>query len=356
MKILVTGGAGFIGSAVIRHLIANTSHSVINLDKLSYAGNLKSLANVSSDSRYTFAKLDICDAETLAAAVDFYQPSAIMHLAAESHVDRSIDSPDEFVNTNIFGTYTLLEVSRRYYANMSQAGRDEFRFLHVSSDEVYGDLGQSLDVADENHRYAPSSPYAASKASADHLVRAWGRTYGMPIIISNCSNNFGPYQFPEKFVPHMIINALKGNILPIYGDGLHVRDWLYVEDHARALVKIVNEGKIRETYNVSGLNHKRNIDLVTCLCELLEKLAPNKPPGVSRYQDLIKNVTDRPGHDVRYGLDSRKIERELDWKPELTLLSGLIATIKWYLENKSWWENLLSETYRLQRLGSVDGS
>lgn len=352
MRLLVTGGAGFIGSAVIRHLIKNTDHVVANIDKLTYAGNLDSVVTVSSSDRYRFYQVDICDRAGLDKVFAEFQPDAVMHLAAESHVDRSIDGPAAFIETNIVGTYTLLEAARSYWQGLPVERKTAFRFHHISTDEVYGDLHGTDDLFTETTPYAPSSPYSASKASSDHLVRAWQRTYGLPTLVTNCSNNYGPYHFPEKLIPHMILNALAGKPLPVYGDGNQIRDWLYVEDHARALVKVVTEGEVGETYNIGGHNEKRNIEVVRTLCSLLEELAADqKPAGVARYEDLITFVKDRPGHDVRYAIDASKIERELGWKPEETFETGLRKTVAWYLNNREWWQRVLNGDYQLGRLG-----
>ena len=351
MKILVTGGAGFIGSAVVRHLLQNTPHQVVNLDKLTYAGNLQSLPGANENPAYRFEQVDICDAEGVARVLAEHRPDAVMHLAAESHVDRSIDGPAAFIQTNIVGTYTLLEACRQYWLGLCEEARSRFRFHHISTDEVYGDLEGTTELFTEQTPYSPSSPYSASKASSDHLVRAWQRTYGLPVLITNCSNNYGPYHFPEKLIPHMILNALAGKPLPVYGDGAQIRDWLYVEDHARALVEVLTRGQPGATYNIGGHNEKRNLQVVETLCTLLDELVTEKPAGISRFAELITFVQDRPGHDRRYAIDAGKIERELGWRPEETFESGLRKTVQWYLDNRSWWQNVLSGTYQLNRLG-----
>ncbi|VEB26989.1 dTDP-glucose 4,6-dehydratase [Actinobacillus lignieresii] len=351
-KILVTGGAGFIGSAVVRHIINNTQDSVINVDKLTYAGNLESLQMVENHSRYVFEQVDVCNRVELDRVFTQHQPDAVMHLAAESHVDRSIDGPAAFIETNIVGTYTLLEAARTYWNSLDANKKLMFRFHHISTDEVYGDLGGTDDLFTETTPYSPSSPYSASKASSDHLVRAWLRTYGLPTIVTNCSNNYGPFHFPEKLIPLMILNALDGKLLPVYGNGQQIRDWLFVEDHARALYKVVTEGKVGETYNIGGYNEKANIDVVRTICSLLEELVPNKPAGVHKYEDLITYVTDRPGHDVRYAIDATKIGRELGWKPQETFETGIRKTVEWYLNNTEWWSRVLDGSYNRERLGS----
>jgi dTDP-glucose 4,6-dehydratase len=336
VRILVTGGAGFIGSAVVRHIINSTPHSVLNIDKLTYAGNLASLAEVAHSERYRFQQADICDRETLDRAFADYCPDAVMHLAAESHVDRSIDGPAAFVHTNVVGTYTLLEACRGYWSLLDEPSRTSFRFHHISTDEVFGDLEDSGALFHEETPYAPSSPYSASKASSDHFARAWGRTYGLPVVITNCSNNYGPFHFPEKLIPLIIINALQGKPLPVYGNGQQIRDWLYVEDHARALLTVVQEGAVGETYNIGGHNERTNLSVVYAICDCLDELLND---GMVR-RELIEFVSDRPGHDVRYAIDASKIERELSWVPEETFESGLRKTIAWYLDNRSWWEPL----------------
>lgn len=350
MKILVTGGAGFIGSAVIRLIIEHSEHQVLNFDKLTYAGNLESLQTIESSSRYEFVQADICDAAAVASAFEQFQPDVIMHLAAESHVDRSIDGPAAFIESNVIGTYTLLEAARQYWADLPAARQAAFRFHHISTDEVYGSLGPS-GLFREDSRYEPNSPYSASKASSDHLVRAWQATFGLPTLITNCSNNYGPYHFPEKLIPLTILNALAGKPLPVYGDGKQIRDWLYVEDHARALLQVACTGKAGETYNIGGHNEKQNIDVVHAICTALEKLVPHKPDGVQQYTDLITFVADRPGHDVRYAIDAGKIEHELGWAPVETFETGLEKTVRWYLDNEAWWKRVQDGSYQGERLG-----
>jgi dTDP-glucose 4,6-dehydratase len=350
VKVLITGGAGFIGSATIRHLIRDSAARVVNVDALTYAGNLESLADAARSERYSFEKGDICDKKRMTQILRVHQPDAIMHLAAESHVDRSIDGPEAFFQTNVVGTGRLLQVATEYWNALPAERRAAFRFLHVSTDEVFGDLEANGAPFSETSAYAPSSPYAATKAAADHLVRAWSRTYKLPVLITNCSNNYGPYQFPEKLIPHMILNALAGKPLPIYGDGRQIRDWLFVEDHARALWTVLTRGQIGETYNIGGRNEQRNIDVVRAICALLQRHAP--PTPARRYEDLINFVTDRPGHDARYAIDTRKIEDQLGWKASETFETGLRKTISWYLENRAWWQRVLDGSYRLVRIGT----
>lgn len=375
MKLLVTGGAGFIGSAVIRHIIEHTQDSVVNVDKLTYAGNLESLLSVSDNARYCFAHVDICDRAALDQVFAEHQPDAVMHLAAESHVDRSIDGPAEFIQTNIVGTYQLLEAARAYWNTLDSQRKQAFRFHHISTDEVYGDLPHPSDAAvtaehatesaglplfTEDTAYAPSSPYSASKASSDHLVRAWQRTYGLPVLVTNCSNNYGPYHFPEKLIPLVILNALEGKALPIYGNGDQIRDWLYVEDHARALYTVVCQGQIGETYNIGGHNEKQNIDVVRSICTLLDELAPAAArhltaadgSPLTSYSDLLTHVADRPGHDRRYAIDASKIQQQLNWVPAETFESGLRKTVQWYLDNQAWCQRVQDGSYQRERLGA----
>lgn len=380
LKILVTGGAGFIGSAVVRHLINDMDHSVVNVDKLTYAGNLESLKAIQNNERYAFEQVDICDADELKRVFKQQQPDIVMHLAAESHVDRSIDGPGEFIQTNIVGTYTLLEQARIYWISLPAGKKENFRFHHISTDEVYGDLphpednvecsmmndeltahnstlniqNSTLPLFTETTAYAPSSPYSASKAGSDHLVRAWQRTYGLPTLVTNCSNNYGPYHFPEKLIPLVILNALEGKPLPIYGKGNQIRDWLYVEDHARALVLVATQGKIGETYNIGGHNEKQNIEVVDKICEILDELAPiqNSTLNIDHYKDLKVFVTDRPGHDMRYAIDASKIQRELGWTPQETFESGIRKTIQWYLDNLEWCQRVQDGSYQRERLGA----
>ena len=331
MKILITGGAGFIGSAVVRHIITHTHDSVVNVDKLTYAGNLANVASVAHSSRYAFEQVDIINRSELDRVFAQHQPDAVMHLAAESHVDNSIHSAGEFIQTNIVGTFTLLEATRHYWQQKQPAQRAAFRFHHISTDEVYGDLPDTAALFTETTPYAPSSPYSASKASSDHLVRAWHRTYGLPTIITNCSNNYGSHQFPEKLIPLTILNALSGKPIPIYGNGLQVRDWLFVDDHARALHQVITQGKVGESYNIGGNSEQTNLAVVQTICALLEQLAPNKPQGVAHYADLITHVADRAGHDVRYAIDTQKIQRELGWQAQETFATGIRKTVEWYL-------------------------
>lgn len=349
MKILVTGGAGFIGSAVIRHIIQNTNNQVLNVDKLTYAGNLESLKEIEQHSNYQFKKIDICDTEQIIAAIEDFQPDAIMHLAAESHVDRSIDGPAAFIQTNIVGTYSLLEVARKYWMSLEAEAQQNFRFHHISTDEVYGDLEGTTNLFTETTSYAPSSPYSASKASSDHLVRAWHRTYGLPVIVTNCSNNYGPYHFPEKLIPLVILNALDAKPLPVYGNGQQIRDWLFVEDHARALYKVVTEGVVGETYNIGGHNEKQNIEVVKIICKILDELKPRA--NGQAHESLITFVKDRPGHDLRYAIDATKIQHELGWMPTETFETGIRKTVEWYLNNLDWCRRVQDGSYQRERLG-----
>ena len=350
-KILITGGAGFIGSAVIRHIIDDTDCSVINLDKLTYAGNLESLSSVESNARYVFEQVDICDEKELQRVFNQHKPDIVMHLAAETHVDRSIDSPGEFIQTNIIGTYTLLRVARAYWLGLGVDEKEYFKFHHVSTDEVYGDLGDSNELFTEETPYAPSSPYSAAKASSDHLVRAWNRTFKLPAVITNCSNNYGPYQFPEKLIPLIILNALEGKGLPIYGNGSQIRDWLYVDDHARALLQVAFFGRVGETYNIGGHNQLKNIDVVKLVCRILDDLVPSKIDKVDKYEQLITFTTDRAGHDLKYAIDAGKISNELNWTPDETFESGIRKTVEWYLKNEMWCGHVKDGSYRGERLG-----
>lgn len=355
MKFIITGGAGFVASAVIRHLINNTAHSVVNVDKLTYAGNLENLASVSGNARYAFEQVDICSTNEIKRVFQQHQPDVVMHLAAESHVDRSINSPGEFMQTNIIGTYTMLEHARTYWQSLSESQKATFRFHHISTDEVYGDLPHpdthegELPLFTETTAYNPSSPYSSSKASSDHLVRAWHRTYGLPTVITNCSNNYGPYHFPEKLIPLMILNALDGKPLPVYGKGNQIRDWLYVEDHARALVKVATEGRVGDTYNIGGHNEKQNIEVVITICDILDELVPNN----NSYKELITYVEDRSGHDTRYAIDSTKIKKDLGWVPKETFESGIRKTIQWYLNNQEWCQRVQDDSHQREFLGST---
>ncbi|WP_176329859.1 dTDP-glucose 4,6-dehydratase [Thioflexithrix psekupsensis] len=350
LRIIVTGGAGFIGSAVIRYLIEHTDAQVCNVDKLTYAGNLDSLLTVSNSPRYHFAQHDIGDVEAMRHVMADFRPNAIMHLAAESHVDRSIDGPKPFIDTNIVGTYHLLEVTRAYWNSLEATQQAQFRFHHISTDEVYGSLGET-GLFTETTAYQPNSPYSASKAASDHLVRAWHHTFKLPVVTTNCSNNYGPYQFPEKLIPLMILNGLAGKPLPIYGRGENIRDWLFVDDHARALYCVLTQGQLGETYNIGGHNEKTNLQVVHALCDILDELLPNSPHRPHR--QLIHYVTDRPGHDLRYAIDASKIQRELGWKPQETFETGLRKTVQWYLTHQEWWQRIQNGSYQGQRLGML---
>ena len=349
--ILVTGGAGFIGSELVRYLVSSTSHKVINVDKLTYSGNLQSLESIDNSKRYHFEQIDICDEIEFQRVLIENEPDIIIHLAAESHVDRSIDGPKDFIQTNIVGTYNILEQSKKYWQSLKGEKKVYFRFLHVSTDEVYGDLDGTDDYFSEKTSYNPSSPYSASKASSDHLVRAWHRTYNLPVLITNCSNNYGPYQFPEKLIPHIILNAISAKELPVYGDGKQIRDWLFVNDHVRALMTVALDGAIGETYNIGGNNEIQNIDVVKRICEILDELVPDKLNGLSSFVELITYVQDRPGHDVRYAIDASKIKNDLGWEPKEDFFSGIKKTVQWYLDNLSWSENIQDGTYKLERIG-----
>ncbi|MEM7364928.1 MAG: dTDP-glucose 4,6-dehydratase [Pseudomonadota bacterium] len=352
MNILVTGGAGFIGSAVIRHIINDTEDHVLNLDKLTYAGNLANLSSIESNERYRFVEADICDRDLVTQCFAEFQPDVVMHLAAETHVDRSIDSPGDFIQTNVMGTYNLLVSALDYFNHQNDTPRNDFRFHHISTDEVYGSLGPK-GLFTEETPYDPNSPYSASKASSDHLVRAWRTTFGLPTLVTNCSNNYGPFHFPEKLIPLMILNALEGKPLPVYGDGLQVRDWLHVEDHARALYLVATQGVPGETYNIGGHNEMKNIDVVRTICQVLESKHVERPDTVNRFEDLITFVEDRPGHDVRYAIDAGKIQRELGWKPLETFETGITKTVEWYLDNRQWCEDVQSRNYQRERLGTI---
>jgi len=353
MNFLITGGAGFIGSAVIRHIIKNTDYNVVNIDKLTYAGNLESLISVENDTRYTFEQVDICDKNEIKRVFNEHNPDVVMHLAAESHVDRSIDDPDEFIKTNIFGTYVLLEEARDYWSSLKKGKKKGFKFHHVSTDEVYGDLESADDLFTEETPYAPSSPYSATKASSDHMVRAWQRTFGLPTLITNCSNNYGPYQFPEKLIPLVILNAIEGKDLPIYGNGEQVRDWLYVDDHARALLHVALTGKIGETYNIGGHNELKNIDVVKIVCDILDNFMPSKIDGISQYKQLITYVDDRAGHDIRYAIDATKIAENLNWTPNETFITGIEKTVHWYLKNRTWCNKVIDSGCMGKRQGLI---
>jgi dTDP-glucose 4,6-dehydratase len=350
MVVIVTGGAGFIGSALIRFLIANTNYIVVNVDKLTYAGNLESLISISDNERYHFELVDICDRSAVDKVFDAYQPAIIFHLAAESHVDRSIDGPGDFIQTNIVGTYTLLEASRAHYSRLDEDDKSQFRFHHVSTDEVFGSLDME-GMFTETTAYDPSSPYSASKAASDHLVNAWHRTYGLPIVMTNCSNNYGPYHFPEKLIPLVIVNALAGKKLPIYGAGDQIRDWLFVEDHAAAIYQVATQGRLGETYNIGGCNEKTNLEVVDAICMILDELVPDHPIGIDSYRQLISHQADRPGHDMRYAIDPSKIQQELNWFPDETFDTGIRKTVEWYLDNKQWWQRVLDGSYAGERLG-----
>jgi len=349
--IFITGGAGFIGSALIRNLVKNTQYEVVNIDKLTYSGNIESLKSIQDSKSYVFEQIDICDQTKLINVFSKYRPDFVIHLAAESHVDRSIDGPKKFIETNIVGTYNLLEVSKNYWQSLKNTKKENFRFLHVSTDEVYGDLAGLSDFFTEETPYDPSSPYSASKACSDHLVRAWHRSFGLPVLITNCSNNYGPFQFPEKLIPHVILSAINGKKIPIYGDGTQIRDWLYVQDHISALMDVALKGIIGETYNIGGNNEIQNIEVVKKICAILDKEIPEKLNDISSFSELITYVEDRPGHDVRYAIDSTKIKNNLGWSPKEHFESGIFKTVQWYLENLSWTDNIQNGNYKLERIG-----
>lgn len=354
MKVLITGGAGFIGSALIRNLIKNTEHKILNYDALTYSGNLSSLEAIAQSERYTFTRGNICDEKLFSKVLHDFKPDKIINLAAESHVDRSIDNPLPFFTTNIMGTASILKNTYTFYQELDSASRKEFIFHHVSTDEVYGDIPQDTPPCDEHYPYQPSSPYAAAKASSDHLVNAWHKTYKLPTVITNCSNNYGPFHFPEKFIPHIILSAIAGKNIPIYGDGSQIRDWIYVDDHVQGLIEVCFRGDAGETYNIGGSNEVKNLDTAIMICDILDNTIENKPNGISSFKDLIAFVQDRPGHDVRYAIDSSKIQNSLSWAPKISFQTGLEETVKWYLCNKQWWSDILNKEYSLQRLGSIE--
>ncbi len=352
--IFVTGGAGFIGSALIRAALGINNFQIVNIDKLTYSGNLSSIPNELQHENYFFEKVDICERQALKKLFTKYKPNGLIHLAAESHVDRSIDDPLSFIQTNIIGTYNLLEESREYLNSIDKSHKKNYRFHHISTDEVFGDLKINDPSFTESSRYIPSSPYSASKASSDHLVRSWGKTYEMPILVTNCSNNYGPYHYPEKLIPHVILSALNGKEIPVYGDGKQIRDWLYVEDHAKALLHVYLNGIPGETYNIGGNCEKKNIDVINEICEIMDELIDKKPKKIDSFKELIKFVQDRPGHDKRYSVDNSKILNELGWKPEETFKTGIIKTVNWYLDNRSWWQEIINKNYNFERLGKID--